>query len=214
MRGSLTTTTRTTLTIAALAALTACSAAGQNQQAPGINQTAATTAATDDRDDDDLEVSLFDATGAQVGTVWLDDEDGALEIEVAVGGLEPGFHGFHVHAVGLCEPASPDPSDPAKIGDFLSAGGHLGADVAEHGEHAGDLPPLLVDASGSAQLTVTTDALTLADLTDEDGSAVMVHADRDNTAHVPERYAPDGPDAATLTTGDAGDRVACGVVGE
>lgn len=212
MRGSLITTT--TLTIAALTALTACSAAGQNQQAPGINQTAATTGAADGRDDDDdLEVSLYGATGAQVGTAWLDDEDGALEIEVAVGGLEPGFHGFHVHAVGVCEPASPDPADPAKIGDFLSAGGHVGADAADHGEHAGDLPPLLVDASGSAQLTVTTDALTLADLTDDDGSAVMVHADRDNTAHVPERYAPDGPDEATRKTGDAGDRVACGVVG-
>lgn len=210
MRGRLSTTT---FTIAAVTALTACSAAGQNQDAPGVNQTAATTGAADDRDDDGLEVSLLDATGAQVGTVWLDDEDGKLEVEIAVGGLEPGFHGFHVHGVGLCEPASPDPSDPAKIGDFLSAGGHLGADAGDHGEHAGDLPPLLVDASGSAELTVTTDALTLADLTDDDGSAVMIHAGRDNLAHVPERYAPDGPDEATLKTGDAGDRVACGVVG-
>ena len=210
MRGRLTTTT---LTIAALAALTACSDTDQDEQAPGDGQATATATAADDRGDEDLQVTLVDATGAQVGTVSLDDEDGALEIEVAVDGLEPGFHGFHVHAVGLCEPASPDPSDPAKIGDFLSAGGHLGADAGDHGEHAGDLPPLLVDASGSAELTVTTDTLTLADLTDDDGAAVMVHAGRDNLAHVPERYAPDGPDEATRKTGDAGDRIACGVVG-
>ena len=210
MRGRLTTTT---LTIAALAALTACSDSDKDEQAPGDGQATATATAADDRDDDDLQVTLVDATGAQVGRVSLDDEDGALEIEVAVDGLEPGFHGFHVHAVGLCEPASPDPSDPAKIGDFLSAGGHLGADAGDHGEHAGDLPPLLVDASGSAELTVTTDTLTLADLTDDDGAAVMVHAGRDNLAHVPERYAPDGPDEATRKTGDAGDRIACGVVG-
>lgn len=210
MRGRLTTTT---LTIAALAALTACSDSDQDEQAPGDGQATATATAADDRDDDDLQVTLVDATGAQIGTVSLDDEDGAIEIDVAVDGLDPGFHGFHVHAVGLCEPASPDPSDPAKIGDFLSAGGHLGADAGDHGEHAGDLPPLLVDASGSAELTVTTDTLTLADLTDDDGAAVMVHAGRDNLAHVPERYAPGGPDEATRKTGDAGDRIACGVVG-
>ena len=207
MRGRLTTTT---LTIAALAALTACG--DQDPPAAGGDPAAAVTPTPDDRDDD-LEVPLVDATGAQVGTVTLDEEDGLLEVDVAVDGLEPGFHGFHVHAVGLCEPASPDPSDPAKIGDFLSAGGHLGADAGDHGEHAGDLPPLLVDESGSAELTVTTDALTLADLTDDDGSAVMVHAGRDNLANVPERYAPDGPDETTRKTGDAGDRVACGVVG-
>lgn len=122
MRGRLSTTT---LTIAALAALTACGDADQEQPAAG-GEPAATTAATPDDRDDDLEVSLVDATGAQVGTVSLDEDDDALEIEVAVDGLDPGFHGFHVHAVGRCEPASPDPSDPAKIGDFLSAGGHLG----------------------------------------------------------------------------------------
>lgn len=209
-------TLRTTIvTVTAAAALTACSAAGQNQEAPGINQTAATTGSSDaeDQDDDDLEVTLFDADNNEVGTAWLEDEDGGLEIEVAVSDLEPGFHGFHVHAVGVCEPDSPDPADPAKVGDFLSAGGHLGADAGDHGAHAGDLPSLLVDSSGAARLTARTDALTLADLQDDDGAAIMIHAGPDNFAHIPERYAPEGPDEATRKTGDAGDRVACGVVG-
>jgi Cu-Zn family superoxide dismutase len=97
-------------------------------------------------------------------------------------------------------------------GDFLSAGGHLGAGAADHGEHAGDLPVLYVDRSGAGSLTTVTDALTRSDLTDDDGSAVMVHAGRDNYANVPERYAPGGPDEMTRNTGDAGGRIACGPV--
>lgn len=208
MRGTL----RTTVAAAAAAvALTACSAAGQNQDDPVINQTDATTPAAT-QDADEVEVTLFDADNNQVGTVWLDEEDGAVEIEVAASGLEPGFHGFHLHTVGECDVDSPDPNDPARTGDFLSAGGHLGADAGDHGEHAGDLPSLLVDSTGAARLTVSTDAFTLTDLQDDDGTAVMVHSGRDNFAHVPERYAPGGPDADTLKTGDAGDRIACGVV--
>jgi superoxide dismutase, Cu-Zn family len=48
---------------------------------------------------------------------------------------------------------------------------------------------------------------------DDEGTAVMVHAGPDNFANIPERYAPNGPDADTLKTGDSGDRIACGVVG-
>ena len=51
-------------------------------------------------------------------------------------------------------------------------------------------------------------------LLDVDGSAIIVHSDADNFAHIPERYAEDGPDEDTLKTGDAGDRTACGVVEE
>ena len=57
-----------------------------------------------------------------------------------------------------------------------------------------------------------TDALTLADLLDDDGSAVMVHEDPDNYANIPERYAPEGPDQMTRNTGDSGGRIACGPV--
>jgi Cu-Zn family superoxide dismutase len=131
---------------------------------------------------------------------------------VDVDGLPPGFHGFHVHAIGVCEPDSANPTDPSMTGDFLSAGGHLGAGESDHGEHPGDLPTLYVGASGTGSLTVVLDALTFADLTDDDGSAVMVHEARDNYANIPERYAADGPDEMTLNTGDAGGRIACGPV--
>jgi Cu-Zn family superoxide dismutase len=163
-------------------------------------------------DGDELTAALVDPEGTEVGTATFSDTDGGLELSVEVEGLPPGFHGFHVHAIGVCEPDSANPTDPTMTGDFLSAGGHLGAGEADHGEHAGDLPALFVDASGAGSLTTVTDALTRADLTDDDGSAVMVHAGRDNYANVPERYAPGGPDQMTRNTGDAGGRIACGPV--
>src|SRR5918996_1020897 len=93
---------------------------------------------------------------------------------------------------------------------FAFAGGHLNPDGATHGDHAGDLPALLVNADGSGLLATVTDRFTLADLRDADGSAMMVHELPDNYANIPERYAPQGPDEATLSTGDAGSRLACG----
>jgi superoxide dismutase, Cu-Zn family len=162
--------------------------------------------------DDELTARLVDPAGTEVGKVSFKDDEGALEVSVEVEGLPPGFHGFHVHAVGLCEPDSVNPANPAMTGDFLSAGGHLGGGEADHGAHAGDLPVLYVDRSGAGTLTTVTDALTREDLTDDDGSAVMVHADRDNYANVPERYAPAGADEMTRNTGDSGGRIACGTV--
>jgi superoxide dismutase, Cu-Zn family len=161
---------------------------------------------------DELTARLVDPEGREVGTATFADVEGGLRVSVQVHGLPPGFHGFHVHAIGVCEPDSANPADPSMTGDFLSAGGHLGAGTADHGEHAGDLPVLYVEQSGTGSLTTVTDALTRDDLTDDDGSAVMVHADRDNYAHIPERYAPGGPDQMTRNTGDAGGRIACGPV--
>jgi Cu-Zn family superoxide dismutase len=160
----------------------------------------------------ELTARLVDPAGGEVGVVTLTEVEEGTQVDVQVTGLPPGFHGFHVHAVGLCEPDSPNPTDPSMTGDFLSAAGHLGAGESDHGEHAGDLPLLYVTDAGAGTLTAVTDALTLDQLTDEDGSAVMVHADRDNFANVPERYAPGGPDQMTRNTGDAGGRIACGTV--
>jgi Cu-Zn family superoxide dismutase len=160
----------------------------------------------------ELTARLVDPEGGEVGVATLTEVEGGTQVEVRVTGLSPGFHGFHVHAVGVCEPDSQNPTDPSMTGDFLSAGGHLGAGEADHGEHAGDLPLLFVTEAGTGALTVVTDTLTLDQVTDEDGSAVMVHADRDNYANVPKRYAPGGPDQMTRYTGDAGGRIACGPV--
>lgn len=123
--------------------------------------------------------------------------------------LPPGFHGFHVHETGTCDPDAPE-------GPFTSAGGHYNPDTHTHGEHAGDLPSVYVNGNGWARMSFVTDAFRIAELRASDGSAVMIHEGRDNYANIPdERYdSTEGPvpDSMTLRTGDAGDRYACGVV--
>jgi Cu-Zn family superoxide dismutase len=187
---------------------------GGGDEEPEESSGGATAAAAgeSETETDELTATLVDPAGTEVGTVTFEETDDGTEVSVDVAGLPPGFHGFHVHAVGVCEPDSANPSDPSMTGDFLSAGGHIGAGESDHGAHPGDLPTLYVAGSGDGSLTTVLDALSLADLTDDDGSAVMVHAGRDNYANVPERYAPGGVDAMTLNTGDAGGRIACGPV--
>jgi len=130
----------------------------------------------------------------------------SILIMVRVEGLTPGFHGLHIHSVGVCEP-----SDERA---FVSSGGHLALEGQRHPDHAGDLPSLLVLEDGVAVSMFVTDRFTLEDLVDLDGSAVIVHATADNFANIPvDRYDPLA-DEITLTTGDSGGRVACGVIAE
>ena len=86
-------------------------------------------------------VTLRDATGERVGHVWFKEHgrNGAVTVFARVDGLPPGFHGFHIHTTGTCEPPS-----------FTSAGGHFNPTGASHGDHAGDLPTLLVNRTGPA----------------------------------------------------------------
>ena len=165
----------------------------------------------DPDDRNEVSAKLADPDGKKVWTVEIEEDDGATQINVRVSGLSAGYHGFHVHTTGKCEADSTAPDDSSKTGDFLSAGGHLNPDDSAHGEHLGDLPALLVNEDGTASLEFT-GPFTLDDLRDADGSAVMIHAGRDNYANVPERYAPEGPDEDTTKTGDAGDRIACAVI--
>lgn len=162
-------------------------------------------------DRNEVSAKLVDPDGKKVGTVEIEDDDGATQVNVRVNGLSAGYHGFHVHTTGKCEADSAAPDDPSKTGDFLSAGGHLNPDESAHGEHLGDLPSLLVNEDGTADLEFT-GPFTLDDIRDADGSAVMIHSGPDNYANVPERYAPEGPDQDTTKTGDAGDRIACAVI--
>jgi superoxide dismutase, Cu-Zn family len=143
--------------------------------------------------------TLVDTQGDKVGYVLLFQWRGKVTVAGRVKGLTPGFHGFHVHEVGKCE------------GTFESAGGHFAIGDQMHGDHAGDMPSLLVNADGTASATFETDRFTIAQLRDSDGSAIMIHAGADNFANIPERY-DGGPDEDTLNTGDAGARAACGVI--
>jgi Cu-Zn family superoxide dismutase len=199
---------------ACVLAVVVCGCAGTDEAQSGSpgEGAAAVDSASAGPGSAELTSRLVDPDGREVGVATLTEVEDGTQVDVQVTGLPPGFHGFHLHAVGVCEPDSPSPADPSMTGDFLSAGGHIGAGETDHGEHAGDLPLLYVTEAGTGTLTAVTDALTLDQLTDGDGSAVMVHADPDNYANVPERYAPGGPDQMTRNTGDAGGRIACGPV--
>ena len=147
--------------------------------------------------------------GAVLGEVSFQQlGDGRVHVRAQLAGLSPAsdFHGFHIHANGVCE------------GDFTSAGGHWNASnpSATHGDHQGDMPVLYAAADGSARSSATLDAFTVDQLlSDAGGVAVIVHAGRDNYANIPARYTSPGgvPDMTTNNTGDAGGRFACGVIG-
>ncbi len=147
-------------------------------------------------------VDLYDINGGQVGEATLTTTNAGVKVDIAVNNLAPGFHGFHVHSIGQCDAGT----------GFTSAGGHYNPSGAQHPHHAADFPLLLVEQDGVGEAHFYTDRFKVQDLFDADGSALIIHAGPDNYANIPTRYAPGGPDAATLGTGDAGGRAACGVV--
>ncbi len=164
--------------------------------------------------------------GTEVATAKFDfgsgpsGPSGYATITIATSGpgrLAPGFHGVHIHKVGKCEPNSVAPTGGAP-GDFLSAGGHFQVPGHSGEPSSGDLTSLQVRKDGSGMLVTTTDAFAVEDLLTGEKTAIVIHAGADNFANIPaDRYhqangAP-GPDEMTMTTGDAGKRVACGVIG-
>jgi Cu-Zn family superoxide dismutase len=140
---------------------------------------------------------LKGADGKEVGSVNLMQTSQGVLINIAVKGMPPGEHAFHVHAVGKCEPP------------FTSAGGHFNPGSKKHGmmspegQHAGDMPNLHIPQSGDLTVEVLNVNITLEkgkpnSVFDTDGSAVIIHAGSD--------------DYKTDPTGDAGGRIACGVI--
>jgi Cu-Zn family superoxide dismutase len=148
-----------------------------------------------------LLVPLFDADGKQVGTAKLDESrDLVVTISVIVAGLAPGPHGIHIHESGRCDPTGTTP--------FPSAGAHFNPTDGTHGgpddpeAHAGDLGNVDVGPDGKGELERMTTKVTLSPgpvtLADADGSALVIHADRD--------------DLETDPDGNSGARIACGVI--
>ena len=158
--------------------------------------------------------------GTQVATARFDFSNGYATITIAttgVGLIAPGFHGVHIHKAGKCEANSVGPTGGAP-GDFLSAGGHFQAPGHSNEPASGDLTSLEVRRDGVGMLATTTDAFAMDDLLTGEKTAIIIHAGADNFANIPpERYSQTngtpGPDSMTMSTGDAGKRVACGVIG-
>lgn len=127
------------------------------------------------------------------GTVTFEKKPAGVEVSVQLEGLTPGTHGFHVHEKGDC-------SAP----DAASAGGHFNPTSQPHAardapaRHDGDLGNLEADASGKVQVKLIDSKLKLDGPESILGKAVIVHEKAD--------------DYTTQPTGNAGGRVACGVV--
>jgi Cu-Zn family superoxide dismutase len=139
---------------------------------------------------------LKDAKGNEVGKAELTATPSGVLISLNLSAVPAGEHAFHIHAVGKCEPP-----------DFKSAGPHFNPDEKKHGlmnaegPHAGDMPNLHVPGDGKIQVEVLDPMVTLnkmAPLLDQDGSALVIHAGVDDYVSDP--------------AGNAGDRIACGVV--
>lgn len=134
--------------------------------------------------------------GEVIGSLNILDGPNGLLIEatIAPGGLTPGWHGLHLHQVGDCSDA----------GEFKLSGGHVGKIPDGHGllnpagPEAGDIPNIWAAADGSAGYEAFTTLITGAELADEDGTAMIIHANRD--------------DHLTQPIGGAGPRVACAVI--
>ncbi len=138
---------------------------------------------------------LHPTQGSSVGgTVTFTADGDTMKVVADLTGLTAGKHGFHIHEFGDC-------SDPKAA----SAGGHFNPANHQHGapdatdRHAGDLGNIEADASGKAHLEMTDQMMKLSGADSIVGHAVIVHEKAD--------------DLKTQPTGDAGGRLACGVIG-
>lgn len=163
------------------------------------------------------DLKLPDGTTVATAEIAFTGDYATVTVQTtAAGELAPGFHGMHIHSVGRCEANSVAPTGGAPA-NFNSAGGHFQAPGNSGHPASGDLSSLQVRGDGSAMLVTTTDAFTAEELLDGAGTSIIIHEKADNFANIPpERYqqinGDPPPDQTTLMTGDAGARVACGVI--
>ena len=142
---------------------------------------------------------LVDGQGQSKGMAMLMQGKDGIHVTVEAVGLPAGVHAVHVHTTGAC-------TGP----EFTSAGGHWNPAMKQHGHdnpqgaHKGDMPNMTVGADGTGKMTTVIPGAMLKGgaepLFDKDGAAVVIHATAD--------------DYKTDPTGNAGGRIACGIVKE
>ena len=123
-----------------------------------------------------------------------------MTVSIHIEGLKPGEHGWHLHAMGVCEPSGLDP--------FTTAGPHWNPTGETHGapdamsHHAGDFGNFTAGDDGVGEAEITGKDFTLGagptSVFDEDGTAIIIHVGKDDLVSQP--------------AGNSGARYACGVV--
>lgn len=139
---------------------------------------------------------LEDADGNPVGSAEFVETPEGVSITVNVEGLEPGEKGIHIHETGSIEP------------DFEATGGHFNPTEGQHGfenpdgPHAGDLENIVIGEDGTGSYQTVNGMITLSSgqnpILDEDGAALVIHAEPD--------------DYRTDPSGESGERVAAGII--
>ena len=145
-----------------------------------------------------FESPITNTKGDKIGTIKIRDGANALvmRLQIQAGGLPPGWHGIHFHAVATC----------ADTATFAQSKAHVNHDGSKHGllnpdgPDEGDLPNVYANPDGSVNAEVSSETPLTGEggLKDADGSALVIHAGED--------------DHATQPIGNAGARIACAVI--